>query len=137
MEEKTQSLEVSESVKTSLEKMVYWSKFLAIVGYVLCAFMLLGAVAMALTDFNLGGYDTAKVIAVFYVIVGAMYFYPTNCLFIFAKNTKSALDSNNQDELNSGLSKLTSFFTFFGILTAVVLCLYGIFILIGIAGFLV
>ena len=136
MEEKTQSLEVSESVKTSLEKMVYWSKFLAIVGYVFCALILLGAVAIALTDYSIGYYNT-KVIAIFYIIMGAMYYYPTNCLFIFAKNTKSALVSNNQDELNSGLSKLTSFFTFFGILTAVILGLYGIIILLGIAAYIV
>ena len=40
------NLEVSESVRVSLDTMVYWSKFLAILGYIGVGFMVLGGVIM-------------------------------------------------------------------------------------------
>ena len=135
LEEK--QLTVSSSVRTSLDTMVYWGKFLAIVGYIGVAFMVLaffGMLAMG-SNFDDGYGDNVQGVAFVYLIMAGLYFFPVNYLYIFSTRTRKALNSNNQIDLDHGLSNLGSNFKFIGVMTLVVLSIYVLIFVVAILGF--
>jgi len=122
------NLEVSESVRKSLDTMVYWSKFLAILGYIGVGFMVLAAIAMFVMS---NPYYNMRFLGFIYIIIAVLYFYPANYLYNFATNTRRALSSDSQTSLNDGLSNLASNFKFVGVMAAVVLSFYALMFLIS------
>ena len=130
------NLEVSKSVRASLDTMVYWSKFLAILGYIGIGFMLLGAVAIIFTSST--GYlldmDASGMIAAIYLGIAVMYYFPVNYLYKFAKITRHALTSDSQNSLDFGLSNLASNFKFIGVFTLVIVSFYALIFLFAIVG---
>ena len=123
------NLEVSESVKSSLDTMVYWSKFLAILGYIGVAFMVLAGVIMFFLPDGMG------FLGFIYLIIAVLYYYPASYLYKFATNTRHALNSNIQSALNDGLSNLSSNFKFVGIMTVIIISLYAFTFLLSLLGF--
>ena len=130
------NLEVSESVRTSLDTMVYWSKFLAIVGYIGIGLILLVVVAIISTSTDIKSFGTYEpgIIAVIYLVMAVIYYFPVNYLYKFATNTRHALTSDSQTSLNFGLSNLASSFKCMGVLTLVILSLYALIFLFAIVG---
>ena len=118
------NLEVSESVIKSLDTMVYWSKFLAILGYIVVGFMVLGA--FLIFGMNNHSYNSELFTGVIYLIIAVLYFFPANYLYNFATNTRRALSSDSQTSLNDGLSNLASNFKFVGVMAIVVLSFYAL-----------
>ena len=133
------NLEVSESVRVSLDIMVYWSKFLAILGYIGVALMVLLALRMFAMDIPSYGYyygPSMKLIGFIYLIFAVLYYFPVSYLYKFSTETRYALNSNSQSSLNDGLSNLASNFKFIGVMTVVVMSLYALMFIIGLFGFL-
>ena len=128
------NLEVSESVRASLDTMVYWSKFLAIVGYIGIGLILLAVVAIIFTSVSFGSYGSERMIAVIYLVMAVIYYFPVNYLYKFATITRHALTSDSQTSLEFGLSNLASSFKFMGVLTLVILSLYALIFLFAIVG---
>jgi len=131
------NLAVSESVKSSLDTMVYWCKFLAIVGYIMVGFMILFSIYLMFSGSSL--YSNAGVdfgVGFMYLIMSVLYYFPVSYLYKFATNTRHALNSNSQSGLNNGLSNLASNFKFFGIMTVVVMSLYAFMFVISLFGFM-
>ena len=124
------NLEVSESVKSSLDTMVYWSKFLAIIGYVGVAFMVLAGVIVFFLPDEMG------FLGFIYLIIAVIYYYPASYLYKFATNTRHALNSNIQNGLNDGLSNLASLFKFYGVMTIVVISLYALIFFLSLFGYM-
>jgi hypothetical protein len=63
--------------------------------------------------------------AIYFLLIALLYFFPSLYLFQFANKTRLALHNNEQIDFTAAFSRLKSFFKFFGILTAVILVLYG------------
>jgi hypothetical protein len=124
------NLEVSESVRVSLDTMVYWSKFLAILGYIGVGFMVLGGVIMFFLPDGMG------FVGFIYLIFAVIYYYPASYLYTFATNTRHALNSNSQVLLNDGLSNLAANFKFVGVMSVVVIALYALMFVISLFGFM-
>jgi uncharacterized membrane protein YqjE len=129
------NLEVSESVKSSLDTMVYWSKFLAILGYIGVGLMVLLAIIMFVMPTSYYYYNTSFV-CFFYLIIAVIYYYPASYLYKFATNTRHALNSDNQTGLNNGLSNLASNFKFVGVMAVVIMSIYALMFVFGLFGFL-
>ena len=124
------NLEVNESVKSSLDIMVYWSKFLAIIGYIGVAFMVLSGVIVFFLPDEMGFFGFL------YLIIAVLYYYPSSYLYKFAANTRYALNSNIQNGLNDGFSNLASWFKFYGVMIIVVMSLYALMFVISLFGFM-
>ena len=131
------NLEVSESVKSSLDTMVYWSKFLSILGYIGVGLMVLLSLWMFSMDIpSYGYYYGPSIIGFIYLIFAVLYYFPVSYLYKFSTETRYALNSNSQSSLNDGLSNLASNFKFIGVMTAVVMSLYVVIFLFALFGFM-
>jgi hypothetical protein len=120
-----------------------WSRFLGIVSFVATALLvviafffttlmgkvnpLMGA-AMPISG-GLGAFVT-----LFYLLIAAVYFFVSLYLYHFGTKTKAALLSNDTEMLTEGLKNLKSFFSLVGILTAILVSLYGIIFLFALIG---
>jgi hypothetical protein len=131
---------LDETGKAYLLETARWAKFLAVVGFVLLGLLILFGVflstIMGAVGSRYGGsfQNFGGVMMVLYVLIGILYFFPTYYLFKFSTLIKPALLTSNQHGFNSALSYLRSAFRYIGILTLVVLGLYALAFLVGIAG---
>ncbi|HMI06586.1 MAG TPA: DUF5362 family protein [Flavobacterium sp.] len=110
-----------------------WCYFLAIIGFVMIAFMLLAAVFMGsiMSMGNaLGGQSNAMLgpmqgmLSVIYVVIAVIYFFPIYYLFKYASDMKAALGDQNEDLLTNAFGYLKSHHKFLGIMAIVVLSFY-------------
>ena len=130
-------LSISEEIKGYLKETASWAYFLAIVGFVGLALLLIfglffGAIisSMPTDPYSELGIGTGF-IGFIYVILAVIYFFPILYLYKFAKKMKNALSSNNNSELTESFSNLKSHYKFVGIFTAVILSLYLLIFLLG------
>lgn len=131
---------IDPTVKTHLAEAARWARFLAIVGFVICALIVvLGIFAGSVFSFFSNRYTEpgtadftsgiGAVMTVVYLIFGLIYFFPCLFLFRFASNMKKALASNDQITLTTSFQNLKVMFRYVGILTIIVLAFYAIAIL--------
>lgn len=123
---------VDDRSKKYFREIAKWANFLAIVGFILLGIMLLASLFMIATAF-ISHYGAAPMalMAVMYILMAGLYFFPTYYLFKFARKTKIALHSNSQEEFNKGIENLKSMFKFMGILMIVLLSIYALTFVIG------
>lgn len=147
------SMSVSPEIRSYLKESAKWAFFLAIVGFVSIALMVVmglfmgafmgstmsqmppefggsaGGMGMGMLS---GGFFT-----VFYLLFALLYFFPTLYLYRFAKKMKVALASDDQLFLSDSFKNLKSMFKFMGIFVAVILVLYAVLLVIAmVSGFM-
>ena len=126
----------STEITNYLMETAKWGKFLAIVGYVsigllglLAIFMMIGLSTMGDltgTDFPMGAFGF------FYIIMGALYYFPVTYLYKYAVQIKKGLRSNDITTITSGFQNLKSLFKFMAIVTIVIFSIYGLMLLVAI-----
>ena len=135
-----QPLLIDSSGHAYLSETVKWAKFLAILGFIMCGFMVLAAffigtfMSMLSPMSNLEGMEGAPMpmigrlgggfLTVLYLIIAFVYFIPCLYLYRFADRTQRGLLGSDQYIFTSGLHQLKSLFRFMGILSIVVIGLY-------------
>jgi hypothetical protein len=136
------SLVLTPQAQFYLKKAAKWARFLAIVGFVTCGFIVvfgffagsfIAAMANRLspTSVELG----PSVLTVFFCIVTAViYFFPFLYLYQFSKRAFNGIDFKSDAEIEVAVEKLKSFFKFVGVLTIIMLCFYALGFLGFIAG---
>jgi hypothetical protein len=112
---------VSEDMLGSLKATKTWVTFLSIVGFVFCALMVLGALAM-FAGVGSGAAGPMKMLGpgfgVFYLILVAIYFFP--CLFLFHYGRAiGRIPSAGQSAMEEALAKQKSFWKYMGIVTII------------------
>lgn len=133
-------LSVNEKVKSILLAMAKWTKFLAIVGFVMMAFGVLWAfffsgkigelAAMSGNSAYAGqaGGMVKGMLIFFMIIFVAIYFYPTYALLLYSTKIKNSLFAANQEEFENALTYLKNCFQYIGILMIIFIVFYGGFI---------
>lgn len=124
-------LQIDGETTSFLSETARWAKFLAIVGFVMCGFMLLGGLfanmfmsSLANNLDELGSTYSAynqKFTFFFYAVFGIISIFPYLYLYRFATRMQQALNAGDQDVLNSSFANLKSSFKFVGILTIIML----------------
>jgi amino acid transporter len=138
-------LQVDHEVTSHLGQTAKWAKFLAIVGFVVCGFILLFILIVALfvgrmasTSISpLGGAmgSSGGFMQVFLLIaMVVLYFFP--CLFLlnFSNKMLLAIRNNDQNNLISSFRNLKLVFKYIGIITLVVISIYLLIFLIAMIG---
>ncbi|MEP7371794.1 MAG: DUF5362 family protein [Chitinophagaceae bacterium] len=141
-------MSVDQTGKTHLAEAAKWAKFLSIIGFVACGFIVLIGIffgsffSMFSGQLNRnspygdmpasGALGTAM--AIIYVIIALIYFFPCLFLFRFATKMKAALISNDQETLNTSFQNLKATFRFIGILTLIGLCFWVLALIVGLLG---
>ncbi len=122
-------LVITNSMRDNLLKSAKWGNFLAILGFIGCGLMIIGALFMLFSNSYLGGSQLA-VMGVTYIIMALLYFVPSLYLYKFSLNSKQGLMSESQVKLDEGIEFLAKQYQFLGIVAIVVLSLF-VLLLIG------
>jgi len=138
-------LQIDQPSINYLSETARWSRFLAIIGFIGCGFMVIiglffGSQMVRLMP-GLGdvGMTTAMsvFISFFIIFTSLIMFFPSLYLFNFSSKMRKALNNNDQPTLTESLKNLKSFFKFWGILLIVYLSFYALALLAAIIGALV
>lgn len=137
--ENQNNLTLNDQAVDALRTSGKWCMFLAIVGFVGLAFLLIFALFMyaamsAMPDMagaaggNMGFGMMFGAMRGFlsglYIVLAIVYFFPVYYLYKYAKGMKQALESSNSDLLSEALVNLKSHHKFLGIMTIVMISLY-------------
>jgi hypothetical protein len=114
-----------------------WARFMAIIGYILIGFLVLGAIVMAAIFDSLTAtipnYPVSGTfLAVLYIAMALIYFFPVYYLDKFSVKMKYALNSGEESQLTESFQWLRAHYRFIGILTIVLLALYALAFIVGI-----
>ena len=139
--ELTPEQELPASVTLSIQAQIYlqeaakWSRFLGIVGFVVCGLFLIMALFIGVIFSVLANLSPVysqmpagmgPLFSVVFILIDVLYFFFALYLYQFGKKIKEGLVLLNSDDITIGLGKLKSFFKLAGILTIIFLCIYAI-----------
>jgi hypothetical protein len=121
-------------VRQHLLETAKWGRFLAITGYVILVLIGLGAVSVAffaLLSDSFNGFPTqVMLLVILYAVLGAIYFFPVYYLHQYATRIHEGLGTNDAAMMTEAFGNLKSLFKFFGIMTIITICVYGLLILV-------
>ena len=117
-----------------------WGKFLAIVGFIIMALLILLGVVMMVAmpamykeSAAMGGLFGGFFLLL-YIAAAALQFYPTWALYKYSAGIKQALAHNDQHLFNTAFGHLKGAIKYIGIVTLIMLCIYTvIFLFTGLA----
>lgn len=138
-------LSIDPESRAHLSESARWSKFLAIVGFIMCGLLVVFGIFAArfLANFSkqfggeLGGPDMASgmtgVLTVTYIIAALIIFFPYLFLYRHSVYMKKALAANDQQMLNKSFQNQKIMYRYLGILTIIGLAFYIIAFLMTLA----
>lgn len=125
-------LKINQVIIESLKTAANWTKFLAIIGFIVIGLMYLGAVIVLVQVSGLpsgfGIVEQFVVTAIVYIVMASLFIIPTLNMLRFSNHTNYAIANKTQVDLEVAFANLKGFFKFMGIYTIVVLGLYVIII---------
>ncbi len=128
-------LQVSPHGLSYLTESARWGKFLAIMGFILCGFMMVMAFFIPVMFTQLPPYNKMSSsfssgmrtgITVVYLFLAFMMFFPCFYLYKFSVKMQSAVKTVNQENFDESLLSLKSMFKFYGVFTIVILSVYAL-----------
>lgn len=141
-------INVDQTAKSHLAEAAKWAKFLSIMGFIFCGFIVLIGlffgtfVSMFSSQYGENnpyndlptstGFGASM--AVLYIVIALIYFFPCLFLFRFSVKMKAALASNDQEVLNTAFHNLKASFRYVGIIMIVMLALWALALIIGVLG---
>ncbi|MBO9154052.1 DUF5362 family protein [Chitinophaga sp. GCM10012297] len=135
-------LNIDAEVSGYLNETARWGKFLAILGFIGCGFMIfvalimnfmpMGPAGFAGEGYGSGGAVTRTLVMVIYLVLGIISIFPYIYLMRFSKRVQLAIQSNDQGSLASAFSNLKSLFKYVGVLTIIMLAFFVLALIGGI-----
>jgi Family of unknown function (DUF5362) len=130
------SLNVDSQSKSFLTESAKWGKFLSIVGFIACTLIVIVGIYLAANykefenSYNrystqrssVGGLGVGMAIA--YIVVALLYFFPCLYLYRFSSHMKTAIASDDQANLTVAFQNLKSMFKFVGVFTLIIIALW-------------
>jgi hypothetical protein len=124
-------LQIDGQSSSFLSDAARWSKFLAIIGFVMCGLLVVagifaGSVMGIMMNSQMGaaGGVGGAVFTVVFLFFALLYFFPCLYLFNFASKMQLALRTNDQAQLNASFKNLKSCMRYMGIFTIIILSFY-------------
>lgn len=140
LEAENETLIVTEDIRSYIYETAKWAKFLSIIGFIFCVLIIIFAFfmpAVISSMTTMGGQTPLSQVApaaitVTYLLIALIYFYPSLMLFKYATAAQKAVLFLDQLSLGVAMSKMKSFFKFWGVLTIVILSFYIVGILFAV-----
>ncbi len=140
-------LSIDPLTKTNLSETARWARFLAVAGFIFLVFVILLGVyssvtisryeesyrEMGLRGAGVGG-TLGTSVAVMYIIMAVIAFFPLLFVLRFANSMSSALNTNDQAMLNASFQNLKVCFRYLGIITIVFMVMIALSLVFGLAG---
>jgi hypothetical protein len=117
---------ITPASKQALKTMSGWMRFMAVLGFIGCAMMLLSGLIMMLSGSLLSGsnlpYDVpTKGMGFSYLVIAVLIFFPYLFLNRSCNAINNALMSGHNEELETGLINMKSYWKYLGIFTIIML----------------
>lgn len=130
------SLNITPEAAGYLKESGSWGRFLAIMGFVFIGLVILVGLFAGAVLGQIGAPMgiSGGFFSILYLLIGLLYFFPVWYLFKFATNARSAIDRKDGQALTTSLENLKSMFKFMGIFMIIILALYAVAIVFGLAG---
>lgn len=100
-----------------------WAKFLAILGFIASAIVIIGGMVAAVALADYGG-GSNGVYLIMFLIYGLLMFLPAMWLYNFSNKSRLAIDAGDSEELKIALRNLKNFFLFQGVMIISLLSIY-------------
>lgn len=135
-------LTIDETGKAIYMEMTRWTKFLAIVGFVMMGIMvLLGFFMGSIMATAMGGSAMGAMggigFTLLYLLIAALYFYPTYALYKYSVLIKPAIANADTEMFNRAIGYKKAMFKYMGILMIIVIALYALIFMFAIMGGLI
>lgn len=127
---------LSEIAISYIKESAKWSRFLAILGFIGIGIFVLIAIYMAamMSNMNSGFMPfPPMLLSLIYLFIAALYFMPVYYLYNYGVKINKALNERNQNLLTEGFENLKSHHKFLGISAIVVISIYALIFIFGIA----
>ena len=138
------SLSIDPVTKAHLSEAAKWARFLAILGMIFLVLIILAGVFGSTVLFSsMSGFEGdstgmaaygSGIDAGYMIVIAVIYFFPLLFTLRFANNARTALNTNNQQALNTAFQNLKACFRFIGILTIIGLVFLAIGLIFGVMG---
>jgi len=134
-------LQITQEAVSFLATTAKWTKFLAILGFIMTGFLIIAGIVVAVffsmfrTQVeNLGAmtYLSSPSIGLIYFVIAIIYILPVIYLNNFSNGMTRAVRSGSTERLTYALQNLKRFFKFIGLLTIILLTLYVIAIIVAV-----
>ena len=131
-------LQITPKAVSFLATTAKWTKFLAILGFIIAGFLILAGIIVALfystlsskmENTGLMSYFNSELIGLVYIVIAGLYIWPILYLNNFSNAMTRAVRSGTTERLTNALLNLKRFFKFIGILMIVMLVIYLLVIL--------
>jgi hypothetical protein len=127
-----------------LSETARWSRFLSIMGFIYCGFMVLFGLFFStvmrmvptVSDSGMTAVGNGF-LGVFIIILSLIMFFPALYLWNFSSKIRKAFNNNDQTLLTESLKNLKSFFKFYGIFLIVALSFYALALIAAVVGAIV
>ncbi len=128
----SETIAISEKSLTYLKGTSGWAMFLAIIGFILCALMLIAGFAMGAVSSSLGvipGLPISPVwFSLIYLISAILGFFPSFFLLRFASKSRTASQTLKSIDLDISLLNLRAHYRWIGIITILSILFYVVLI---------
>jgi hypothetical protein len=136
-------LQIDRQSTLYLTETARWGKFLSIMGFIMIGLCTVGfaialvtgvtrsSAAFAGTGYEMNTFQNT-ILPIVMIVLFLIYFFPTLYLYRFSTLMQKALLDNDQETMNNSFGNLKSAFKFVGLLTIIMLCLYGLLFIGGI-----
>ena len=131
----TPDLKLTPESMTYLSSVATWTKFLAIVGFVVVGLIVViaifvGAMISSYAYLPISGMS----LTVIYLIIAIIYFFPVLFAYKFATNLRKAITFKDTPKLTESFKNLNYYCLYVGVLTVIGLALLTIGIIVAIIG---
>lgn len=138
-------LQIDQEVMGQLSTTAKWGKFLAIMGFISCAILVIVALFFAKTFAAFATFSGAggsvynetslagSFITIMYIVTAIVWFFPNFFLYKFSTKMQVALRNTDQLHLNGSFSNLRTSFRYIGILTIIVLSFFMLALIIAVS----
>lgn len=129
LEQNTNVLEVTENTKKYLKTMASWTTFMAVLGFISIAFLVLASIIMLVMGKKSIGSAAIpfqgfySFMGLFYIVFAVMYIFPNLFLLRFSQKTKNALVNQDTNGLEEGVKNMKSYWKFMGIMIIVMIAM--------------
>lgn len=120
-----------------LNETARWGKILAVVGFIFSGLIMLAGIMVMFLGRSFtealgpGGGAIGAMAGFIYLVLGAIYIYPSLKLLRFSNAIPEGLRSGDQQIVTMALQNLKSVFKFWGLLTLILIGIYGLIILLA------
>jgi hypothetical protein len=126
---------ISDQVFYYLSDIRRWTKFLAIIGFITIALMVLFSLIFLMLpegfrDSGIPFYD-ARIVSAIYLVNALIFFFPALYLYKFSKNLRNSLRSGDESSLIRAFRFLRAHYRFLGIITIILLALGALSMVMG------